>query len=150
MKTSDEIKKGLFHCMGDYSSYHCGKCPYRVGETRCDDRGVKMFRDALAYIQQLEAYKSAWTDALPRLSEAEGMKETIECMRKRLDRAEKERDAALHDLMMMGIIADREDREYLCQFCGSDSPLRCEYCKDRAEEAFVWRGVCAENTKENK
>ena len=55
MKTPDETKKGLFHCTGDYSAYHCGRCDYAICGRRCDDNGVKLLRDALAYIQQLEA-----------------------------------------------------------------------------------------------
>jgi hypothetical protein len=143
MKTPDAIKKGLEACSLLKGCINKG-CPY-------SDLGTgsicipTMTGDALAYIQQLEAYKRAWAEVLPRISEAEDMKETIERLSKHLDRVKKERDAALHDLMMMGISADRE---YLCHFCGSDSPLRCEYCKDRSEEAFVWRGVCAENTEE--
>lgn len=74
--------------------------------------------DALAYITQLE---------------------------QRLAQAERERDAAVHDLTLIAI--RYAGQKELCEFCGSDSPLRCEFCDSRPEEAFVWKGVCAENTK---
>lgn len=47
MRTSEEIKKGLQCCMGEFA---CSECPY--SNDGCgDDEEVK---DALAYIQQLE------------------------------------------------------------------------------------------------
>lgn len=51
MKTPEEIKKGLWCCIGD-SSYHCDKCPYEKG---CKVAHDELFDDVLAYIQQLES-----------------------------------------------------------------------------------------------
>lgn len=45
MKTPDEIKKGLWCCAND----KCEECPYDASKCICFEK------DALAYIQQLEA-----------------------------------------------------------------------------------------------
>jgi hypothetical protein len=55
MKTPDEIKKGLECCVSDCMS-DCNKCPY--DGMPCNDMGLQ--RDALAYIQQLEAQIPKW------------------------------------------------------------------------------------------
>lgn len=54
MKTPDEIKRGLECCPGQYSA-SCGKCPYSNDGKDCGRNGVQIMKDALAYIQQLEA-----------------------------------------------------------------------------------------------
>ena len=53
MKTPDEIKKGLECCVNGYKCSKC--CPYYLGKiTKCTS---DLSRDALAYIQRLEAPK---------------------------------------------------------------------------------------------
>ena len=52
MKTPEEIKKGLEICIADKN---CRDCPYRNGNC-----GMQLERDALAYIQQLEAQQHRW------------------------------------------------------------------------------------------
>lgn len=62
MKTPDEIKKGLQCCMGEFA---CSECPY--SNDGCgDDEEVK---DALAYIQRLEAAQPKWISVEERLPE---------------------------------------------------------------------------------
>lgn len=50
MKTPDEIKRGL-GCCGE-NGEDCAVCPYRSYVATCTEVAM---RDALAYIQQLEA-----------------------------------------------------------------------------------------------
>ena len=52
MKSPDEIKKGIAHCG---SAISCYGCPYWDG----DDCNGRMEKDAVAYIQQLEAERDA-------------------------------------------------------------------------------------------
>jgi len=54
MKTPDEIKKGLECCtLQDGNMYtDCSHCPYYLTSSHCD---LEMHKDALSYIQQLEA-----------------------------------------------------------------------------------------------
>ena len=57
MKTSDEIKKGLA-CCAKSSLEACEHCPYRKD---CDNFNAgNLYRDALAYINQLEARVPKW------------------------------------------------------------------------------------------
>ena len=58
MKTPEEIKKGLEICIADKS---CRDCPYNNGN--CD---MQLERDALAYIQQLEAQQPRWISVKER------------------------------------------------------------------------------------
>jgi hypothetical protein len=54
MKTPEEVKKGLWCCQAQYSA-SCGKCPYSNDGRDCGRNGVQIMKDALTYIQQLEA-----------------------------------------------------------------------------------------------
>ena len=57
MKTPDEIKKGLA-CCAKSSLEACEHCPYRKD---CDNFNAgNLYRDALAYINQLEARVTKW------------------------------------------------------------------------------------------
>lgn len=98
----------------------CENCPYDDGkQLTCVDRSR---RDALAYIIQLET---------------------------RLAQAERERDAALKDIANT------------CWSCGNAKPSQlskflysCPHLKGKAGvrtqcEHWQWRGVCAENTKDD-
>lgn len=67
----------------------------------------------------------------------------IEHLESRLAQVERERDAAVEDLSVIKFCAlceeDANTQEY-----GSD---RCHTCLNKCN--WRWRGVCAENTKEN-
>lgn len=61
MKTPEEIKKGLA-CCAKASLEECDHCPYR---NDCDIfEACNLYRDALAYINQLEARVEAEGDKL--------------------------------------------------------------------------------------
>lgn len=66
MKTPDEIKKGLA-CCAKCSKEACEHCPYMKD---CDnfDAG-NLYRDAIAYINQLEARVPKWISVKDRLPE---------------------------------------------------------------------------------
>ena len=63
MKTPEEIKKGMEWCSGNACS---DDCPYYHTAPECS---ANMCRDALAYIQQLEAQVPKWISAKERLPE---------------------------------------------------------------------------------
>lgn len=62
MRTPEEIKKGLEICIADEN---CRDCPYKNGY--CD---MQLERDALSYIQQLEAQQPRWISVGERLPDA--------------------------------------------------------------------------------
>lgn len=61
MKTPEEIKKGLEICIADGN---CRCCPYNNGNC-----GMQLERDAIAYIQQLEAQQPRWISVKERQPE---------------------------------------------------------------------------------
>lgn len=66
MKTPDEIKKGLA-CCAKASLEECDHCPYG---NDCDIfEACNLYRDALAYITQLEARVPKWISVKERLPE---------------------------------------------------------------------------------
>ena len=66
MKTSDEIKKGLA-CCAKSSLEACEHCPYRKD---CDNFNAgNLYRDAYAYINQLESRVPKWISVKDRLPE---------------------------------------------------------------------------------
>lgn len=68
MNTPNEIKKGLECCIND--SFGCSeKCPYFNSLSNGVDCAVKMHKDALALIQQLEARVPKWISVEERLPE---------------------------------------------------------------------------------
>lgn len=67
MKTSDEIKKGIYCCYVDPYGRKCNECPYGLcDEKYCD---FNLGADALEYIQQLEAAQQKWIRVEDRLPE---------------------------------------------------------------------------------
>ncbi len=69
----------------------------------------------------------------------------INQLESRLAQVERERDAAVRDMYALAL---NYESNFVCDFCGGNSPLLCEQCKiDYC--GFKWRGVCAENTKED-
>lgn len=67
MKTPEEIKKGLECCM-KASEEACDHCPYSKGCERFE--ACNLYRDALAYINQLEARATKWISVKDRLPES--------------------------------------------------------------------------------
>lgn len=67
MKTPDEIKKGL-ECCKKNSEEACYHCPYMIDCETFDNAGNHS-RDALAYINQLEARVPKWISVEERLPE---------------------------------------------------------------------------------
>ena len=65
MKTPDEIKKGLECCMKS-SGEECDHCPYCKECINFFNAG-NLYRDALAYINQLEARATKWISVKDRL-----------------------------------------------------------------------------------
>lgn len=123
MKSPDDIKKGL-ECCAKNSTLACLDCPYRR-----EKREKKPCFDML-------------------LADAAELNAKLE---QRLAQAERERDAAVHDLKL----ADELDCEYCkhqfggCTYDGCkqcSSPCPCGSCRDNSN--YVWRGVCPENSKE--
>ena len=66
-KTPDEIKKGLECCISSIDTRHCARCPYGDGTCRNDLDSLE--KDALAYIQQLEAQVPRWISVKEKLPE---------------------------------------------------------------------------------
>lgn len=66
MKSPDVIKKALDYCASSDNNC-CAPCPYDDFEP-C--KTVKLMRDALAYIRQLEAVQPKWISVEDRLPEA--------------------------------------------------------------------------------
>lgn len=97
----------------------CENCPYDGLQIICTDR---LRKDALAYIQQLEAS---------------------------LAQVEKERDAAVHDVR--SLCATNYFSGDYCEYCKYREPDgQCFHdCIPYSNEwGWEWRGICPENTKE--
>ena len=127
MKTPEEIKKGLWCCPGQYSG-SCGRCPYSNDGGDCGRNGVQIMKDALAYIQQLEA-KDA--NQAQRIAELE----------KELAAVKRERDAAVFAL------------HGNCDECRWQDTAKCASCVygidawNTHDDCWEWDGVCPENTE---
>lgn len=75
MKTPDEIRNGLGFCAEHYSNV-CLECPYNgygYGSSNCSMCISRMIKDALAYIQQLEAQQPRWISVKEREPEYYGL-----------------------------------------------------------------------------
>lgn len=120
MKTPDEIKDGLERCQLN-EERSIPNCKYCPYEFDPNAQcDLVLHADALAYIEQLE---------------------------ERLAQVERERDAAVSELA---------SNCRACRFIVDDS--HCEDCFQRVGKhpwspivrtKFEWRGICAENTKED-
>ena len=131
MKSPDEIKTALKHCSSTKNNV-CSCCPYDChndGAYICVD---KLLRDALAYIQQLEA----------ELDDEKNKNEILifdnDKLMEEIAQAERERDACIYDLDK----ALSWDEAADCHFCKRRSEPACYECD------WQWRGVCPENSKE--
>ena len=138
MKTPAEIKKEL------RNAKHVQCMDISDGENECVGTryGVLVgyvLRDAIyIYITQLE-------------SDNESKQKRIEQLESRLAQAERERDAAVHDLKL----ADRVDCDFCkhqyggCTYDGCkdcSKPCPCGSCRNSSN--YEWRGVCEANTEE--
>lgn len=119
-KTPNEIKKGLECRARAYNgacTYTCSSC-----DTYVDGRFSEIFREALAYIQQLETERHQ--------------------LLTRCERLERERDAAVADMRM----AFRKCNVCCCCKHEDGESNDCDDCIGTCN--WQWRGVCPENTKE--
>lgn len=130
MRTPEEIKKGLDACLprwnGKELTVNCDDCAYKHEGFWC--RNI-LFKDAVTYIQQLEA-------------DNESKQKRIDELESRLVQAERERDAAMDDARngtMCDTCKHNNSKDYLNKPC---------YKCDEAFSYWEWRGVCPENTKE--
>lgn len=175
MKPPEEIKKGLEGCGvldGD-----CENCPYDDGpQLLCVDR---LRKDALAYIQQLEAgidhaekvareCAKSITENLNKLqaklfqleSDNESKQKRIEELESRLAQVERERNAAVRCLM------EATKERAVCTGCRHDlgidgrceeADFDCKQCKTpcmcktcKANSNYQWRGVCDDDTEDKE
>lgn len=94
-----------------------------------------------AACNRLELYKDCGGDCRYVIKE---LYDLVIRYESRLSQVERENEAMLHD---MTVLAINYESNFVCDFCGGNSPLLCEQCKiDYC--GFKWRGVCAENTEE--
>lgn len=94
MKTPEDIKKGLECCSVEYRCpTDCRPCPYVARKPFCES---EMHRDALGYIQQLEA------ELEQVKQERDGLNIMLEQCKSMLETRTRERDAALGDMPPMG------------------------------------------------
>lgn len=147
MKTPEEIKKGLFCCWED----GCTTCPYDEDCTM-EANFEQLAKDALAYIQQLEADKAAWEDVAASPGTVEDMARENYRLTERLAQVERERDALLHDLRRADYVdcyaCKHNQSSYDCDVdCANClNPCTCNSCHHNNK--WEWRGVCPENSKE--
>ena len=73
MKTPDEIKKELERCTTYICGFPCEGCLYGIDAEKVESDCVDaLLKDALAYIQQLEAAHPKWISVEERLPEKDG------------------------------------------------------------------------------
>lgn len=166
MKIPDDIKKGLKYCGAMYEwDGSCTGCPYERNDGECEG---SMETDALAYIQQLEdaidkttqlmrsatevikksqeQLESTYSQVKKALCGKENVSwvevlEAADQLKSRLAQVERERDAAVADILRVLHTKGTIDAE--CLICDMEKP-DCHWECEKAK----WRGVCPENTKE--
>ena len=154
MKTPEEIKKGLL-CDGNVLPHECEKCAYGGHEFGCVDQ---IERDALAYIQKLEAA----IDHAEKVTReyAKSITENLEKLKEKLEQAEREKDAAVRCLMEAtkegtvcngcrhdpGIDGRCEEADFDRKQC--KIPCMCKTCE--ANSNYQWRGVCDDDTEDKE
>lgn len=73
MKTPDEIKKELERCTNYTCGFPCEGCLYGIDAEKVEPDCVDaLLKDALAYIQQLEAAQPKWISVEERLPDDRG------------------------------------------------------------------------------
>ena len=100
--------------------------------------------DALALIQQLETDRMAWEDVASSPGAVEDMAIEINRLQAELQTVKRERDAALSDFK-----AFAQCKNNICHYCATTEAV-CGDCGWIYPDLFVWRGVCKENTEDEK
>jgi hypothetical protein len=138
-KTPDEIKKGLEITSNDCLMCACciTDCPYDLechpGNEETNTNVPKaMLRDALAYIQQLEAQNDTIMQSFQRL------KKVCVAQGTTIQQLEAERDAAVKDLHDALKLSNEID---VCQFCNRRDCTHDGICDIWEHERWEWRGV---------
>lgn len=145
MKTPEENKCGL-ECIRTNVERICvkpekGQCP------RCK----QLVGESLSYIKQLESNYSQVSKALCGKENAT-VKEILEAVsqvKAELEAVKRERDALFADIKQCNDC-------YFCRHYGTALSVEpCNSCilefqHQDFKPGFVWRGVCSENTKEDK
>lgn len=121
MKTPEEIKKGILHCVRE----KCKGCPY-YDKCMMADAHTDLHADALEYIQQLENYIGEFTEKVAQL-----------------DQVTRERDAMLEIVKELGECAYCKHDSYCthtipdCMNCKNEN-CQCYSCSHRSK--WQWRG----------
>lgn len=140
MHTPNEIKKGLECYAGKCEGNVCNECQrsvYTLPELFINEPA----KDALAYIQQLEAdLKSEREQHQYTIDAANVMKDEAMKLESRLAQVERERDAAVKDLKLVRCCGTCVNNEGGCT-------TEC-YIVSGVPSGWEWRGVCEENTEE--
>lgn len=103
----------------------------------------KLLEDATITIELTDPF----ADRTYRLNVREEVLDAFSTLESRLAQVERERDAAIVDMRSMAV-------EDICNLCARldegyiPMPPHCKYANDG--DCFRWRGVCAENTKEEE
>lgn len=113
MKSSDEIKKGLEHCINGTSCRGCPYCEECATASDCNP----MHKDLQEYVQQLEEFAD---------------KKIVELFEK-VEQLQAERDAAVAGLKSNCTCPE-------CKYFSDDIQEPCRGCKPTASK-FEWRGV---------
>lgn len=149
MKTPEELKAQALDESGC-----CGQCDFYCTTVDnpfgCQEAQLKtaLVAELVAYTEQLESTIRQVNKALFGKENAtlEEILQAVSQVGNRLAQVERERDAAEHDLHLLA------DGEGACNVCARfdegyiPTPPHCRYACD--DDCFRWRGVCAENTKE--
>ena len=144
MKTPEEIKKGLEICIGECVG-NKPHCPYHECGNGCMDA---MNLNSLAYIIDLEQRLAQAENTLEmqRAEREDTIKKHIDFVA-RIAQAERERDAAVHDVETL-CLAEDFNGDY-CEYCKHREPDGgCRHdCMPYNECGWEWRGVCEENSR---
>lgn len=119
MKSSDVIKKGLWHCSED----GCKKCPYEDDCNMADGFSVLAY-DALTLIKQYE-------------SDLINLQRLFATAESRANLLEAERDAAVENI--------RGDCVYCLYLCEDMVAPSCFDCANKGYYRWQWRGVQKED-----
>lgn len=137
MKTPDEIKKGLEHCINGTS---CRGCPY------CEECAIAsdcnpMQKDLQEYTKELECDLMAWGDVADSPGAVEDMaRENAELLEK-VEQLQAERDAAVKDIYEMAKCIPED----VCEWCDQTECERLCMMHLSERPGFKWRGVQKED-----
>lgn len=139
MKTPEEIKKGLSDALHIKSGTRYG---VMVGYVQRDDivACIDNLVHRLAQAEEALAFERTY-----REDQAVAWELKCSLLERETEQAERERDAAVHDMTKIAIELDF----LACDWC-KHKPYNHAHCKEcrMKNEGFEWRGVCEENSKE--